>query len=265
MLQTTRAMTSNDYDTTLYAPTIKHLWFNRTTGLNVQNVSGGTINITATFKGTGGACNGNTYPSTQSNIAPGRLASFAMQSILPSNCLATATVTAGGNIVGQVNEAFNGTLTNGVGKQEATVYSTFPLSSATTVVSIPVYKEDSFSKSTGINIQNVSNFVANNVVIKLVNGLGTFTSVPQSIASKSSINFVDLRFKPTTYWSGTPLSIPGCVNTLTGCGSSGLFAMIITSDQPIVVIANESTYPNATPRFFMDKNNYEGFNLITAP
>ena len=44
-------------------------------------------------------------------------------------------------------------------------------------------------------------------------------------------------------------------------GTGLLMGVIITADQPIVAIANESVYPYDGSVLVQDKNNYEGFNL----
>ncbi len=99
------------------------------------------------------------------------------------------------------------------------------------------------------------------------NAVGTFVSMPQSIPAGGNVVFLDVRLKPASFWNGTAMTpaLLGCVNALAGCGSNGNFGLVITSDQPVVGMANESTYPNAAPRKLQDKNNYEGFNLATAP
>jgi hypothetical protein len=74
---------------------------------------------------------------------------------------------------------------------------------------------------------------------------------------------MDLRLKPASFWDGTTLTpaVLGCQNRTTGCGANGVFSVIVTSDQNVVGVANESTYPIQTPRINQDKSNYEAFNL----
>ena len=64
----------------------------------------------------------------------------------------------------------------------------------------------------------------------------------------------------------TPAAL-SCVSTVTGCGSKGVFSVIAnsTNAKEIVTITNETTYPISAPFFYMDKGNYEGFNLLAAP
>jgi hypothetical protein len=76
----------------------------------------------------------------------------------------------------------------------------------------------------------------------------------------------DMRLKPASFWNGTAMtpSLLGCAEGIyNGCGANGVFSVILTSDQNIVGIANESTYPFETPLISQDKSNYEAFNLPT--
>jgi hypothetical protein len=172
-------------------------------------------------------------------------------------------------VVAVVNEAYTGAYLAGHGgtSQEATSYGALPNNAATQVISLPLFKEDAYSKGTGISIQNVGSVKATNVVITLKGPTGTYVSNPISIDPGAAYIAIDLRLKPASFWNGTALTptVLGCVNTTTGCGANGTFGVVVTADQPIVAIANESTYPNTAPRIHQDKSNYEGFNLSTAP
>ncbi len=96
---------------------------------------------------------------------------------------------------------------------------------------------------------------------------GTYVTNPLSIAAGSSIVILDVRLQPASYWNGTALTpaVLGCTNSVTACGNNGLFGVIVTADQPVIAIANESTYPFTAPRIKQDKSGYEGFNLAAAP
>ncbi len=49
VLKATRGFTNSDGDTTLYAPINKNNYYNRFTGLQVQNISGGSIDVHVTY------------------------------------------------------------------------------------------------------------------------------------------------------------------------------------------------------------------------
>jgi hypothetical protein len=259
LLQATRGFTAQDGNVKAYAPIIKSNYFNRFTGLQVQNISAGAINITVTYNGGGGDCAGQTFTSTQNAVAAGASHTFvhlagSAGNPLPANCLASATIDATGNVVAIVNESFTPTFISGGGnggRQESTTYSAFAASAATNTVNAPLYKENSFSKGTGLQVQNVGNAAAS-VTATFVGSGGTYVTQAQSIPVGGAFTFVELAKKPQLF-NGT--AIPADIS-----GSAGVFGVTITSNQPIVAIANESTYPfNASP-LQQDKNNYEAFN-----
>jgi hypothetical protein len=168
-------------------------------------------------------------------------------------------------VVAVVNEAFmQSWLNDHPGHaNEATAYNAIPNGSVSKNLSVPLFKEDSYSKSTGLSIENVGAVKATNVVITLKGPTGTYVSNPISIDPGSAYVAIDLRLKPSAFWNGTALNptVLGCQNNTTGCGANGVFSVIVNSDQNIVGVANESTYPIDYPRINQDKSNYEAFNL----
>ena len=270
-LQATRGLINDDRDATLYAPINKNYRYNRFTGLTVQNGGSGsitTISVTYTFDKDQHCPYSGTVTNTASNVASGASHTFPIDQALPRGCFATAKITASGGsdpkIVAIVNEAFTGAFlaTNPNHAQEMTSYNAIPGNSATKKLSVPLFKEDSYSKSTGLSIENVGAVKATNVVITLTGPTGTYISNPLSIESGAAYVALDLRLKPANFWNGTALTptVLGCQDNTTGCGANGVFSVIVTSDQNIVGIANESTYPFLTPLINQDKSNYEGFN-----
>ena len=262
LLQATRGFTGADADTTLYAPIIKNNFFNRFTGLQIQNVSGGSVDITVTYKASAG-CSGE-YTDTTSGLADGASHTFVhlAGTDLPANCLASAKIVATGDVVAIVNESFTSAAVAAGRTQESTTYSAFSNAAATELVQLPLAKENSFNKGTGIQIQNVSSSSTASVVVTYTGPTGSYTSVAQSVAPGSALTLVDVRNKPSSFWNGTamtPSALGGCSP---GCGSNGVFGVKIESNQPVVAIANESTYPFTAPLISQDKNNYEGFNLV---
>jgi hypothetical protein len=269
ILQATRGFSAADYDTKVFAPINKNNYFGRFTGLQVQNVSSGPVDMNVTYVAqAAGACPGGTFTDSATGVAPGASHTFPSTK-LPDGCFASATVQATGDVVAVVNEAYTSAyLASHPGtSQEATSYGAVPNNAATQTISLPLFKEDAYSKGTGISIQNVGSVKANNVVITLKGPTGTYVSNPISIDPGAAFIAIDLRNKPASFWNGTALTptVLGCVNTTTGCGANGTFGVVVTADQPVVAIANESTYPNTAPRIHQDKSNYEGFNLAAAP
>jgi hypothetical protein len=269
VLQATRGFSNGDGDSTLWAPINKYFYYNRFTGLQVQNVGSSSVDIAVTYTYVQDSqCNQiGTKPVQAPGVLPGYSATFPSNVLVPG-CFAPAKIVATGNnpkIVALVNEAFTGYFmtTHPGHAREDTAYAAIPNSSATTKLSVPLFKEDSYSKSTGLSIQNVGTARATNVVITLKGPTGTYVSNPLSIDLNSAYVATDLRLKPPSFWNGTPLTptVLGCQDTINGCGANGVFSVIVTSDQKIVGVANESTYPVTAPRINQDKSNYEAFNL----
>jgi hypothetical protein len=266
VLQATRAFTAADYDTTLYVPVNKNNFFGRFTGISVQNVSGGSVDVTVNYNQAVDAnCPGGAKNDSHAGIAAGDSWNFP-STVLDDKCLASAVLTATGSVVATVNESYTAAfLAANPGRfQESTTHSAFPGTTATTVVSLPVIKEDAFNKGTGLSLQNVSGSTAH-VVLTFKNATMTFVSQPQDIAASATLVLVDVRNKAASFWNGTAMTPAALGCTASGCGNNGTFSVVVTSDQPIVGLVNESTYPFTAPRILQDKNNYEGFNLVTAP
>jgi hypothetical protein len=256
LLQSTRGFTANDFDTVLYLPTVKQDRFGRFTGIQVQNVSAGNINVTLTMVGSRGACAGQTFTRTANALAPGASKTFnqiaGQDGAMINDCAASATVTATGNIVAVVSESFVAGKIPAGENQSSTTYSGFPQNSVSTQVSVPMYKENRFSKYTGLMIQNVSNTVANNVVITFVGSAGlaagnTYTMVPMTIQPGASIELSRIS-ENAALWAGTPAP------------SNSTFGVRIMADQNVVAIVNEAVFPGAP--LLQDRSNYEGFNLV---
>jgi hypothetical protein len=252
VLQGTRGFTSADFDNKAYAPVVKNNRFGRFTGIQVQNVSGGPINITINYKGTSSNCLGVNVTDTFNGLANNASKTFVNQagsSNFPANCTGSATINANGNFVAIVNEA------NTPGSTVAGItYSAMPDSLATTKVSVPLFKDRRFGFSSGLQIQNVGSTTATNVVATFAckgnNGSNTpFTAIsnPRTIPAGGAYLFYKPASMPAgTFTAGNPFSLTGA-----NCG------VTITSDKPIVAIVNET--PDTAGA--LDDNNYEGFNL----
>ncbi len=254
LAQSTRGFTAADFDDKAYAPIIKNNRYGRSTGIQVQNVSGAAIDIKVTFVGFAGACAGTTYEETATAVQPGASAIFNQrvgQSTLPANCTASATIestTVGGLIAALVSESYEVVPTSG---QSAVTSFAIPADSATMLLSSPLFKDDRYDKRTGLQIQNVGTVAASNVVATFqCQGGSTFTaiSVPLSADPGAAIQFYTPSDDPALFATGSPFSSNNVTCSVT-----------VTSDQPVVAIANESPIPGGSLQ--QDNNNYEGFNL----
>jgi hypothetical protein len=254
LAQGTRGFTSADFDDKAYAPIVKNNRFGRSTGIQVQNVSGSPIDIKVTFVGFAGACAGTTYEQTATGVASGASAIFNQrvgQSPIPANCTASATIestTVSGLIVALVSESYEVVPPSG---QSAVTSFAIPADSATTLLSAPLFKDDRFDKRTGLQIQNVGSTAASNIVATFqCQGASNFTavSVPLSADSGGAIQFYTPSDDTAMFEAASPFSSNNVTCSVT-----------VTSDQPIVAIANESPIPGGSLQ--QDNNNYEGFNL----
>lgn len=256
IVQATRGFTSGDFDDKAYAPVTKNGFYNRFTGVQVQNVSAAAIDVTVTFTGvshTGATnCDGQTYTNTTTGLAAGASYTFVQRttsgSNLPEGCLASATITATGNFVATVNESF---VTLPATGQRAVTSFAMPDNSATAKISAPLFKDSFYSKNSGLQVQNVGTATATNVVATFqctTESSASFTAItlPQTIAAGSAMTFINPSTQPTWFTVGNPF-VSGHAN----CG------VTVTADQPIVAIVNEA--PMGTTD--QDTNNYEGFNL----
>jgi hypothetical protein len=244
----TRGFTSNDFDTKAYAPVTKMNRFGHWTGIQVQNVSAGNINITVSYRGNAGACAGQTYTDTRTNVAPNTAATFNQgtgATNLPANCAASATIQATGNIVAQVVEL------NLAGfSPSLTTYSAFPAHLTTTKISAPLFKDDRFGTRIGLVIQNVGTATTNNIVATFsCTGAATFTAVshPQTAAVGGAVQFFN-PFATQQALFATPFQSKN-VNC----------AVIVTASQPIVSIGTETASVGSPA---LDDQNHEGFNLV---
>lgn len=244
----TRGFTAADFDDKAYAPVAKRNRFGRFTGIQVMNVTGSSINVTINYVGTGGPCKGQTATDTHS-VEGGKSFTFvqvAGQTNLPDNCTAAATIEGTGNFVAIVNEQnMTGAPTAGI------VYSAMPDKSATKKIAAPLYKDQRFNATSGLQIQNVGTATATNVVATFsCKGAATFTAIsaPQTINAGSGFLF----YKPSAMPAGTFIAANPFSSANVNC------AVIITSDQNIVAIVNETS--TTTPPH-LDDYNYEGFNL----
>jgi hypothetical protein len=254
VLKGTRSFTSADFDSKAYAPVTKNMRYNRFTGIQVMNVTGGPIDVTVTYKGTANVvgCKDVVFVDTALAVPAGKSKTFVQltgQTNLIANCTAAATITATGDFVAIVNEDNSGGTTAGI------TYSARPDADATAKISAPIFKDQRFGFTTGLQIQNVGLVTATNVVATFVckgnNGANTpFTAIsnPQTIVSGAAFLFYRPSSMPGgTFTVGNPFSMSGA-----NCG------VTITSDQPVVAILNET--PDSVGA--LDDNNYEGFNLV---
>lgn len=247
ILQGTTGFTPNDYDTRILFPVVKKQLSGRSTGLQVQNVTAGSVGVTMVYHGAGGSCaTGTVFTETLRTLAASASTTYLDSALLPAGCLASAEATGTGNIAGVVNEAF--LPCTGTCVQRATTYAAFPATNATAKVVAPVFKEDFGSKRTGLSIQNVGNATAAVTVVFKV-GVTSYTYGPVNIPVGGSALFLDMT-NAAAYPAGNWIASSVMPN-------SSLAAVTITANQPIIGLANEAP----TGAAVQDNINYEAFNV----
>jgi len=254
-LQASKAFTPNDYDDVAYCPLVRnaHTAGSQTTGIQAQNVSGSpqTVRVDYSYQIGNGAVQTKTV--TSPSLAAGQSFTFFGGDAtygLPAGALGSAKVTGtgGGNIAVVVNDrGFNTANPNRV-----TTYSCFASSSASQNVALPLYKEFFGGNTTGIQVQNVGNAAATVTVTYARTGGGNVAfSHSTPIAAGAS----------ATFFGVSNLTSPSSITVVSGNAASlnnSFGGVSISSNQPIVAIANESSSaPNPSGQ---DTKNYEGFN-----
>jgi hypothetical protein len=256
ILQATMGFSPAEYGTELVAPLIKYRFGGnaRSTGLQVQNVSDAAVDIYVNYVEAGLSANpGTTYRQWALSVDPG--ASFTFYDNLgdgddiPDGVLASATITATGDIAAIVNETYPSVPAGK--RQTQTVYHAIASADATTKVGVPLAKEMMGSagneKSTGIQVMNVSDSMAT-VDLAYTFGGTTYTIEDQEIAAGASSTFFKVNASiADTEWAGG-IKLP----------TGGFGGVVVTSDQNIVVIVQETHLKATDPQ---DNKNYEGFNL----
>lgn len=250
VLQGSSGFAPGEIEQTVYCPTYKQNHFGRRSGLQVQNAHSAAQDITVTFV----AANGTTFTSSAAGVAPGASVTFINVPEITSGTIFAATVEGSdGPVAGIVNES-QLPLPTGV-QQTSTTYNCQAASTASTTVSYPAYKENRFGRTTAIQIQNVGASDATNVIMSFTDNNGnTHTTNAQTITAGASNVYVCVS-ATAALWNGT--SLPG--NTLSG--------VTITSDQPIIAVANEASWASLSPctpdngAASFDKSTTNGFNL----
>lgn len=271
ILQATRGFAPADAGTTLLIPTIKRQFGNRSTGPIIQNASGGAVNITIQYKGSGINFSqyANNVPAGASvtffentEICPAGATCGHTGTPLPVGTLASAVVTATGNVVGVVNETFF-TVPPGQ-RQRQTVTSAFNLADATTKTGVPLFKSNHDYKNTGIQLQNthLTNAASYTASFSMGGSGGvpvTEYVVQGTINAGQAVTLFKLyaSLPPGASWVGA--AMPAGWNT-SSTSLERVGSVTITANRSIVAAVTEADEdPTSTAR--QDIKSYEAFNL----
>jgi hypothetical protein len=254
-LQASKAFTPNDYDDVAYCPLVRnnHTPNAQTTGIQAQNVGAAAQTVRVDYSYRIGAGALQTKSVTSPSLAVGESFTFFggdATNGIPSGALGSATVTGvgGGNIAVVVNDRGFNT----VNPNRVTTYACFSAGGASANVVLPLYKEFFGGNTSGIQIQNVGAGPATVQVAYQPTGGSTVTfshSTPIAVGSSA------------TFFGVSSLTSPAGITVVSGNQASlnnSFGGVVITSNQPIVAIANEAS--NAPNPSGQDTKNYEGFN-----
>lgn len=271
ILQATRGFSSSDAASTLLIPTIKRQFGNRSTGPIIQNASAGAVNILITYTGTGINFSqyANNVPAGASvvfyendEVCPAGATCGATGTPLPVGTLASAVVTATGNIVGVVNESFF-TIPSGE-RQRQTATAAFGQALATTKIAAPLYKVNHDYKNSGLRVQNTD--TSNPATFDATFALGGSGGVPVTeYVLHCTVNAGQAATLFQLYW-GAPSGCAWVGDSIPPSWSSSstsaerFGSVIVTADRAIVGVVTESDAdPVANNR--QDIKSYEAFNL----
>jgi hypothetical protein len=149
---------TNDGSQMAVAPLVSHNFFNSRTALQVQNTSGGPINITVDFSPSSGFP-GSACSQTINGVADGASANFGDNAFFlngangcnaGSGWVGSAVVDAG---LGNTVVAIVNTVTSG--QPNAAAYAAFDPNAASTTVNFPLIMDRNFGIFTGFSVANV--------------------------------------------------------------------------------------------------------------
>lgn len=239
----TRAQVASMFNETeaasvIYCPVFKNNFGGRYTGVTVQNVSGGELDLYATLTASAGGS--GTYTDMIADVPDGAAQTFSAQLSnvggFPNNAYGSIVITSTGNIIAAVNEAnFSSP------PYKATTYTCFSASAATTMVAFPQVKERFGVNITGVSVQNVGD--ADTTLYATYTCGGTaYTHIGVDLAENATYTYY-MPSSNAANWTGTAMT------------SNNLCAVVVTASEPIVGIAQEAASTS------LDTKNYEAFNL----
>ncbi|MCD6520653.1 MAG: hypothetical protein J7M05_12110, partial [Anaerolineae bacterium] len=203
--------------TKLYVPRLVKDYYGYQGGLKIQNVGTADTDVTITYY-----FGGNTYTQTINGLKPGAAVGLYMPNVTELAGVSgsgSAVITSSGQpIVATVNED-NRTLGQGI------TYNAVPEGSQTTTVLFPQVTSRFYGYSGGIQVQNVGTGTAHVVATFSAQGF-TDVTVSADIGPNESVSW----FAP---------------DVVSGAGFNG--SVVVTADQPIVGIANNSYRADRDP------------------
>jgi hypothetical protein len=285
-LKAVAGFSPSQYDTTYYIPQVKNQYPKSTTSdacnskwssVMVQNVSGGAVNVTVDYTVNENPVTparvGTTFSDSVTALPDGETAFFMsfMQSGFQIGDLASATVTADGDVVAMVNEEMRWECTN-ADKKDLASWPGIPANAAKTKISVPFYKQLYNGKFQGLVVQNVGASAATYELTMTVIGKAPASSGPavgsvfkfthtDSVAGDGAKTFV-MPCNGTTS-NLTPISGDYTQLCNEAAGSGTNVAVVVESTGNIVGVVTEERYWN-TPVAQVGDGHSEDAGMYTA-
>lgn len=233
---------------TLFLPIVqKKMWADArnewSTGISVVNPSPEPVHVTATYRGMSAACAGQTVTEGPVTIA-GNGSTVLYQpanAALPDRCTGTAVLEADGNILAVVNDSRNLT-------EQIAAYPALTAADAATTVALPVFERvyGPHRLTTGVTVMNTGAAPAS-IEVTLFDAEGVRQNTCGAVC-----RIVVPPLAAATFYPGNSLNA-----IRVGSRGSGL----VTSDQPVVVVATEYSETNT-----VDAASYTGIPVdVVAP
>ena len=219
--------------TTVNVPLVKAAYFGKSTDIVVQNIGTAITTVTVSYSGNLGTGSANHA------IDPNKMWVFTAIDTMPANFIGAATVSSTGSvpIVAVSNEFFSDASNTNYGKV-LQAGNAFASDAGSTTLYAPIQKKNFFTRSTGLQVQNVGASAATITATwtDQTSGL-TYSNTSPSVNAGDSFTFF-----------GATMTTP-----------AGFFgSAVVTSAQNIVAIVNESY--DAPPAGGQKSTCYLAFN-----
>jgi N-acetylglucosamine-6-sulfatase len=243
VLQAANGFAPADHASRIHFPIVKRSLGGRTTGHQVQNVSGATQTVTITYTASS-AC---PIAPQQATLAPGASATFLISQNL-SSCLTTATaVTDSGSsnaLVGLASESCSGSPCI----RAATTYDAIAHEQLTSKLVAPMYKEDLGGKRTGMMLYNPSS-TASAVTVTFTTSAGAVhTCTTSTIGAGQFLVLMDLSASSACTWGAGGALPDGTISSVS--------AVTVNAGARLAGILNEEALDGT-----VDAANYEAVNV----
>lgn len=211
----------------LYAPLIRNRFYGYDTGISVMNPGTDELDVSVTYVGGHGSCQGQRYAHGPVTLPPRGIHAFYQgpggQSGLPEGCVGTAVIRAeGGGVLAIVNDSLDLT-------EQSAAYNVVSVARTSTRYALPLVRNrhiDALRMTTGIQVMNTSDTERATVTIELFDASGERLDGCGSACSR-----VVEPLEATTFYPGA--------SSLATLPPGRFGSALVTGDQPLAVIVND--------------------------